>query len=86
MAKLNEIEIVVCVKFSTKISFWQALKLRLAGGEAIRKFIETKVEEIANKESIELLKDVCDDLDKSGPLYSKIKELLLKGGSKWQRK
>jgi len=63
MAKINSVEIVVCIKFLTKISFWQALKLRLAGGEAIKKFIETKIEEIKNKESMELLKDIKEKKD-----------------------
>lgn len=44
----NNMAIVIDVEMKTKISFWQAFKLRLAGGEAIQKFIEEKVEKAQN--------------------------------------
>ncbi len=43
--------IVVTVKMETDISFWDALKLRLAGGQAIQKFIETRVKEAQSCQS-----------------------------------
>ena len=46
MAKVLDqgMEIVVRIKFVTCISFWNALKLRLAGGKAIKEFIDAKLE------------------------------------------
>jgi len=41
----NSIQVKVIIKVETDISFWNALKLRLAGGQAIREFIATKVAE-----------------------------------------
>lgn len=37
--------IYVDIKFNTKISFWDALKLRLAGGKVIEAFLKEKLME-----------------------------------------
>ena len=51
-------EIYIKINFITGISFWNALKLRLAGGEAIKAFIEAEMEKIKIK------KDKKDKKDK----------------------
>jgi len=47
MAK-NQVE--VDIKFNIKMSFWDALKLRLAGATHIREHIERKLKEEKNEE------------------------------------
>ncbi len=41
--KAQKLEIVISVKMVTDISWFDAIKLRLSGGQAIREFIESKV-------------------------------------------
>jgi len=52
MAIINneELTVTVKIKFVTEISWLSALKLRLAGGEAIKELMETKVDEFNEKD------------------------------------
>jgi len=40
---VHDVTIFVDVEMKTNISFWNALKLRLAGGKAVEKLIETRI-------------------------------------------
>lgn len=42
-------EVIIYIKFITKISLWDSFKLRLAGGKAIKEFIEKRTSEIESK-------------------------------------
>ena len=42
----NKIVVTVEYNFVTKLSFWNALKIRLAGGMFLEKFIRQKIEEM----------------------------------------
>ena len=40
------VRVTVSVNFETNMSFWTALKLRLAGGKAIEEYIKEHIEEM----------------------------------------
>lgn len=43
----------VDIKFVTSISLWDALKLRLAGGEVIKEMIEKRINEIKTNDVLQ---------------------------------
>ena len=49
----NKITINVDVKVKAKHSFWDAIKLRLAGAHAVKEFLDVQFAKIAEKEETE---------------------------------
>jgi len=43
--KNQEIKITINLQFKTEISLWNALKLRLCGGEAIKQYMEDMIKD-----------------------------------------
>jgi len=47
MAKIGECTVDIVLDFKIKLSFWEALKLRLAGAKVLEEFLRKRIENIS---------------------------------------